>query len=456
MLFLVLPGALDAASLGIAPRSGSYEVGRTFSVAILVTSIDEAFNAVSGRLMFPPDVLEVVSLSKSQSVISLWVQEPLFSNSSGNISFEGVVLNPGHKGNAANIITVQFKVKKAGIASVSFTSGEILANDGVGTSILSSLEKGSYTLVSPTAAIVAPVVTEEKKPIKEDSSQVLPQTPLPKVVSISHPEQSWSALPNGVFNFDFGDAVIAMRLLVDTKPDSIPVVVYQPPIKERIINDLSDGISYLHVQLKDKNGWGEVTHYPLQVDTKKPQQLKVSEIEAGENEVIAFEITAKDDLSGVQRYEVTINGGEPIVIIPDGEVSRFSPQGLVAGAYTLEVKAFDKAGNFTVMSQQFQVPENPIVQLESLSLLKTLADQNVRVSPLLIGIVLFFFVTLFALMAFYVRFKVRFLAEQGRRDIAAVELEMANSIVLLKSELEKEIDMLKKRVTKKLPPKKKL
>ena len=65
-------------------------------------------NAASGVISFPADKLEVVSLSKTGSVFTLWVQEPSFSNSAGTINFEGIVLNPGFIGAAGKTPTIKF------------------------------------------------------------------------------------------------------------------------------------------------------------------------------------------------------------------------------------------------------------------------------------------------------------------------------------------------------------
>ena len=134
------------ASLYFSPSSGSYDTGSTFRVSVFVSSANQAMNAASGVISYPKDKLEVTSLSKSGSIISLWVQEPSFSNSTGNITFEGIVLNPGFTGSSGKIITINFRVKSPGVAYVGFSSGAVLANDGTGVSILGSLGSASFSL----------------------------------------------------------------------------------------------------------------------------------------------------------------------------------------------------------------------------------------------------------------------------------------------------------------------
>jgi hypothetical protein len=145
-----------AASLYFSPASGSRTVGGSLSVEVYVSSQDQAINAASGEISFPEDKLAVTSLSKSGSILNVWVKDPSYSNSQGTVNFEGVVLNPGYSGENGEIITVVFKVKAAGTAALSFSSGSVLANDGSGTSILSSLGTASFSFAKPAPAAVKP------------------------------------------------------------------------------------------------------------------------------------------------------------------------------------------------------------------------------------------------------------------------------------------------------------
>ena len=40
---------------------------------------------------------------------NIWMQEPNFSNSVGQVSFEGAILNPGYQGSAGQVLSVVFK-----------------------------------------------------------------------------------------------------------------------------------------------------------------------------------------------------------------------------------------------------------------------------------------------------------------------------------------------------------
>ncbi len=119
--------AAQGASFVLSPSSGSYQIGQNFSVAINVSSLEQSVNAVSGVISFPTDKLEVVSISRVNSKVNFWAQEPSFSNTSGSINFEGIILNPGFQGQSGEVMTISFRAKGIGIENISLVSGSILA-----------------------------------------------------------------------------------------------------------------------------------------------------------------------------------------------------------------------------------------------------------------------------------------------------------------------------------------
>lgn len=129
---------VNAASLFFSPEAGTYDVGKTFTVSIVVAS-DEALNAVGVHILFPPDKLQVVALSKGGSILTTWAQDPVFSNTAGMIDFEGVIPAPGYTGASGKVLSITFRAQQAGSAAVSIIKGSVLANDGNGTQILQNI-----------------------------------------------------------------------------------------------------------------------------------------------------------------------------------------------------------------------------------------------------------------------------------------------------------------------------
>src|SRR3989338_410193 len=170
-LFFVLPNSTLAATLGFSPSTLSRAVENTFSVSVYVSSTDQAINAVSGVVSFPPGMLEVVGISKTNSIMSFWVQEPSFSNANGTVNFEGIAFNPGFTGSRGTVLSITFRAKNSGQAPVSFSSGTVLANDGIGTNILTSIGSANFSI---TGASSQTERSEERRVGKECRSRWSP------------------------------------------------------------------------------------------------------------------------------------------------------------------------------------------------------------------------------------------------------------------------------------------
>lgn len=349
-LFLVAPLA-RAATLYFSPASGSHAVGETFSVGVYVSSSDQAMNAASGMISFPADKLAVTALSKTGSIFNLLVQEPSFSNSAGTVNFEGIVLNPGFSGASGKVLTVTFKAKAAGSAPLTFSSGAVLANDGQGTNILTSLGGAAFSL-GESAPITAPEAAAPKP-----TGVGLPAGPV--ISSPTHPDPNkWYAFKNAKFTWELPSGVNGVRLLVGQNPNAVPTVTYIPPIRERELTDIEDGTWYLSVRLRNNAGWGEISHFRFQVDTKPPEPFKIQFIEGKETQnprpTVLFNTT--DSLSGIAYYKIKISDGDSFVI--NSQIVSSNPHTLppqTPGKKTILVQAFDQAGNYQTAAEEFTI-----------------------------------------------------------------------------------------------------
>jgi len=169
--FLFSTLAVQAAVLYLSPASGSFEIEQDFTLAVSVSSPDQAMNVVKGTINFPADKLEIISLSKSGSLPNLWVKEPSFSNIAGTVQFGKVYLNPGFIGSNGKILLITFRGKQTGSALIEITDALVLANNGLGTNILIKTSGGKYTIITkkilptPTSSLVveplsAPQITK--------------------------------------------------------------------------------------------------------------------------------------------------------------------------------------------------------------------------------------------------------------------------------------------------------
>lgn len=350
----------EAASLYFSPASGSYASGGTITVGVYTSTSDAAANAFSGTVSFPTDLLEATSVSKSGSVMSLWVSEPTYSNSSGTVQFDGIVLNPGYTGSSGKIATITFKVKGTGTASLRFSSGAILANDGLGTNIYTGGGTASYTLGQ---------ATETPKPAEPVST-----TPgAPTVSSSTHPDSnSWYSANDVTFSWPLPASVTGVNVLADHEPTTDPGTRSDGVMSKYTYTDVDDGVWYFHIRLQNEKGWGAVSHFKFQIDTVAPTAFLVS---ANEKAEVTFTNTSTDALSGVKEYQFIVDG---VVIdtVPAGDVSAgfiHDLAGLPVGKQTLTVRALDYAGNMVAAPDvTFTVTEAPP---------EPVPEQVVQVSP---------------------------------------------------------------------------
>ena len=195
LLSFILPFRTNAASLLLIPSSSSVSVGNIVSVKAYVNTEGISINNAEAVIQFPNDLLEVISITKSSSIFSLWVEEPSFSNSSGKINFNGGAPTPGYSGQSGYIATITFRAKKQGTASVLFTDGAVRANDGLGTNVLTS--KSGNTIKIENSKVDTP--KKEIVPKQPETNIVAETKPFnPIVVVIGN---------QNVIKFDDGDAI---------------------------------------------------------------------------------------------------------------------------------------------------------------------------------------------------------------------------------------------------------
>ena len=342
-IFLNINNA-SAATLYFVPSSGSRVVGKSFSVSVNVSTKDSA-NAFQGTINFPTDKLQITSLSKSGSIVSLWVQEPSFSNSDGTAHFAGIVPNPGYVDSNGKIITLNFKVKSAGEAHLGFDDGAVLANDGQGTNILTSAGTADFIFVD---------VGEEPAPAVSVGAPSAP-----KVWSSTHPDQNkWYSSNTPKFEWTLPSGVKAVSYLITASPASNPGTVPDALASSRAYSGIADGPSYFHIRFKNSAGWGPISHFKFQIDTVAPSRPKITFLPAlPDNPSTRVYFEAKDALSGLAYYEVTVDNSTPTRVDP-GAISSSTPYVLQVeqpGKHLLLIKAYDFAGNYSEATAEFVV-----------------------------------------------------------------------------------------------------
>ncbi len=172
----------EAASLYFSPSSATYRLGETFQISLYVNSADQAMNAAQASLYFPTDKLSVISVSTKYSIFSLMVENPTFSNTGGSAGFSGIVLNPGYTGKNGRLVTVNFAAKALGKATVGIGAAQVLANDGVGTNILTGKGNATINIIEKAKTEPKP---ETKPEIKPTIPEVVTTTPTTTIVYVT-------------------------------------------------------------------------------------------------------------------------------------------------------------------------------------------------------------------------------------------------------------------------------
>ena len=358
-LFFALGSTASAATIQTTPSSGSYKVGDSFKVDVTVSSPNQPINAVSGILSFPKSKLQFVSISKTSSILSIWAQEPSYydTGENGNISFEGVIPNPGFTGTRGRILTVTFKVKSTWQAEVSFSSASVLANDGLGTNVLTNSLPGIFTLSSSVTPSVAQTISV--------TSTKIPS--LAQITSATHPDQEkWYNSNNPSFKWKLANNITGVRIYGDQNPNTELPKTYQSLKNSYTYKNTTDGIWYFHVRLRNSAGWNDTAHYKFNIDTVPPEPFSIEFPDGQEtsNAKPRLVFDTADKTSGIDHYEITINGAIAEASLEAGKNNVYVLPAQTAGEKEISVKAFDKAGNFYEAKGKFTVLEKAIPQKE--------------------------------------------------------------------------------------------
>ena len=373
-LWLVQATLVQAAVMQVSPSTGVYQAGATFSVDVQIRTNGDSVNAAEGTIKFNPNQLSVVSVGRSSSIFNLWTAEPAFSNSAGTVTFSGGVPS-GYSGSVGRVLTVTFRTKGAGASQVSFSNGSVLANDGRGTNILTSMNGGSYTV---SAATEAP---QPETIIEYVPSANTPSTPV--IESATHPDpQGWTNQTTAELSWSLPSGVTAVRTLLNGSPSSIPSRIYETPISSISLPDLDEGVSYFHLQFRNADGWGGVRHYRLGVDTVAPANLKISLATTTEtsNPAKTLKFDLVEETSGISKYLVKVDSDAPYEFKPETPGATHTLAPLAPGYHTIIVEAFDAAGNSVIGTFSFTIEsfERPVFQ-------DVPTDMSANVVPVITG-----------------------------------------------------------------------
>jgi hypothetical protein len=343
-LFFFLFGNIAlASSVSFNPPFGTFFVGETFDVSVLLDTKGKSINALQIFLTFPPDKLQVVSPSTGHSIVDVWTAPPKFNNTLGTISLEGgipagIIVSKGI------LTTVTFRVKSVGSPILKFLDkSRVFLNDGLATEDLGQMVNALYTLKLPP-----------------------PQGPL--VSSDTHPDQSvWYPSSQVILNFANKDPVGGYSYVLSDDPITIPDNISEGARNSVSYRNLADGIHYFHVKALRDGVWGGITHFALRVDITPPADFPV-DILPGDNTTNTkpiIQFTTTDTNSGIDHYEIKLEplSAGAVQAASEGEASHFFVEStspylappLVGGSYNVMVRAYDRATNYKEVTRHLVI-----------------------------------------------------------------------------------------------------
>ena len=279
---------------------------------------------------FDPSKIQVTNPTTGKSLIKVWISQPIYSNTKGEISFIGGMPSPGINTSAGLISTVTFRAISPGRTEISFlSSSKVLRNDPEATQILAYKGEGVYDIL-------------------------IPPPEGPKVFSPTHPNSDkWYKNTNPTFSWHKEQGVTDFSYTLTKSPTDIPDNKSEGDHTSISYSDLKDGIWYFHIKARKASTWGGTTHYPIKIDSTPPAffipEISPSKITIQNQLLVSFLTT--DALSGISHYQLKC-----INITPGRNqnesgffVEAASPYGLPSlevGDYLVVVRAYDKAGNF--------------------------------------------------------------------------------------------------------------
>lgn len=137
--------AAQAAVLTVSPPNAADQV---------VVSLDtqgESVNAIEAHLTFDPSDFSISGVSDGGSIVDLWIQTPIFSNTDGTIDLSGIIPN-GADVASGTIVTISIVPQISGISGgFQVASATALLNDGKGTPATLTIESAPFSIATTSS-----------------------------------------------------------------------------------------------------------------------------------------------------------------------------------------------------------------------------------------------------------------------------------------------------------------
>lgn len=346
---ILFSSQVHAATFELALSKDIVNAKDDITVLVTINSEGQNINTAQSTISFPSSLLEVSKIDHTNSVFSFWLQEPIFDNTKGTVTFVGGALS-GLNGPGLKIMQIGFKVKGSGTGRLGVTDGAITASDGTGSNVYNT-SKGLDINIPATSNFQA--VTLQRSQQAAIIAKKLP--PQPTIDIPFYPDPTLWNNRSAMFQakWNIGSDIIQAGISIDKNTTFSPAASKEALLGNKIFPAMQDGISYIHLRLANNIGWGPVLNYRIALDTTPPNSFKITSDSnfktSDPKPVINF--TSSDLTSGIDNYIIKLDDG--VVITTNLNKYQFEP--LLPGAHKITVSAADKAGNITSQTENLEI-----------------------------------------------------------------------------------------------------
>jgi hypothetical protein len=361
--FFVLPLTVvcaQSANLSLDPATGVFPVGEPFTIDVRIDTDGQTVSIVDATISYNPTDVQYVAVSGVDSVFSKVIEDPNSGYGKIGVSAVKEQSSGGYIGTDGLVARLTFIPLRNVSTQFHFASGgaqppyEIGASIGGITNILSGLKAATYSFIPKTSMPASPYFAQ--------ASEQFEITPLPV------PKSDWFGTTTVKLSWTVPEGATEMRTDVSPNPEKVPETLYQVPVNSKTLTDLENGLQYFLLQFGFDGEWGDVIRYPVRVDLLDPNYVIVKETDRADpsDPRVAFAIEANDEQSGINYFEMSIDGGDSERWEPEGE-RVYHPEGLSPGEHVLTTEAFDAVGNSTSTDIVFLVKslESPTLITET-------------------------------------------------------------------------------------------
>jgi len=135
LLLVALP--VFAAEFFFDSETKEASPGAGFQTDVLLNAENEEINAVEGKIIFPPELLELQTINDGNSIVNFWVERPHKEQGTGDkkqgeIAFSGITPG-GYEGEKGLLFSAVFRALREGDGVLEVKDVKALLNDGKGT-----------------------------------------------------------------------------------------------------------------------------------------------------------------------------------------------------------------------------------------------------------------------------------------------------------------------------------